>query len=100
MRIDLHYGPQPVPESDRSAQGNSANRGTAASQVQSGEDQTQFSGAHLQVQALASQASQLPEVREERVQSLREAVQSGRYQANPEQVAAALLAHMVSGRTA
>lgn len=99
MRIDLHYGPQRVAESDRGGQTSSVNSG-ASSKVQPGEDQAQFSEAHLQVQALASQASQLPEVREERVQSLREAVQSGRYQAKPEQVAAALFAHMASGRVA
>jgi flagellar biosynthesis anti-sigma factor FlgM len=49
------------------------------------------------VEALAAQASQLPEVRQERVQALREAVQSGRYDVNPEQVAGALLAHMTAG---
>jgi len=97
MRIDCHYKPQQVPESDQTTRSNSAGNNQAAARMQSGEDQAQLSGAHLEIQALASQASQLPEVREERVQFLRQAISSGQYQTNPEKVAGALFAHMASG---
>ena len=94
MRIDLHYGPQSTPESDRSGQQKNQVAGTTAEQVQLGQDQAMFSGAHIQVQALAAQASLLPEIREEKVQSLRQTVQSGQYHPDPEKIASALVAQM------
>ncbi|HEV2469727.1 MAG TPA: flagellar biosynthesis anti-sigma factor FlgM [Candidatus Sulfotelmatobacter sp.] len=98
MRIDFHYGPQAT-ESSRSTQSNAATNSAATSKMPSGEDQTWLSEAHLEVQALAARACQLPEVREERVQSLRVALLSGRYQTSPEQTSGALLAHMAFGMT-
>lgn len=100
MRIDLHYGPQQVSESGRSNAENSASPANSSGRVEAGDDQAQFSGAHVQVEALAGQASQLPEIREERVQSLREAVASGQYQPDPRKVAGALVAQMVFGPAA
>jgi flagellar biosynthesis anti-sigma factor FlgM len=97
MRIDLRYGPQSTPDLDNKVQDGTTASGTALSKVQQGEDLAQLSGAHVQVQALASQTSQLPEVREERVQSLRQSVLSGEYRPDPEKVGAALLSYMTSG---
>ena len=97
MRIDLNYGPQQISESNRTSAQTPAAVERSAAGGGLGDDQAQLSGAHAQVQALAAQASQLPEVRQERVQALREAVQSGRYHVNPEKVAGALLAHMAGG---
>jgi len=95
MRIDLNHGPQATPESNRnSAQSITTSSGSSSNAL--GEDQAQLSGAHVQVQALAAQASQLPEVREERVQALRQAIESGQYRVNPDHVAHAVLAHMVA----
>lgn len=99
MRIDLHNGPNPLPEADSSrAQAGSAR--ASLNRVEAAEDQAQFSGAHIQIAALAAQASHLPEIREERVQALRHAVQSGDYAANPENVAGAMLDQMISGAAA
>jgi flagellar biosynthesis anti-sigma factor FlgM len=105
MRIDSNFGPQSVPENNRSttesasAAGNaSANSTSAETQLGSdplGTDQAQLSGVHLQVQALAAQAAQLPEVRQERVSALRQAVLGGNYDTTPEQTAGALLGHMI-----
>jgi len=97
MRIDLNQGPQTVPESNRSTP-----EATTSSSVSHalGEDQAQLSGTHAQVEALAAQASQLPEVREERVQALRQAIDGGRYQASPENVAGAMFLHMMAGPAA
>jgi len=99
MRIELNYGPQSVPESNRSVAQNPASGSLPATSAL-GEDQAQISGAHLQVQALAAQAAQLPEVREERVQALRQAVQSGQYHPSREKVAGAILEHMIAGPAA
>jgi flagellar biosynthesis anti-sigma factor FlgM len=60
-----------------------------------GEDQTELSGVHVQVAALAAQASQLPELREERVESLRQAISSGEYRTDCGKVASALMTHLV-----
>jgi len=99
MRIDLHYGPQVQETTHSRAQGNAAAAG-AGPAAASGEDQTQLSGAHTQVQALAAEVSQLPEIREERVQALRQAVHNGQYHAAPEKIAGALVSHMASGPAA
>jgi len=100
MRIDLNQGTQAVPESNRtSGEGSSAAGATAASHGLGevlGQDQAQLSGAHVQVEALAAQAAQLPEAREERVAALRQAVTSGQYHPDPEQVAGAVFEHMIA----
>jgi flagellar biosynthesis anti-sigma factor FlgM len=49
------------------------------------------------VAALAAQAAALPEVRQERVQALRQAMQSGQYHADPQKLAGALMSHMRAG---
>jgi flagellar biosynthesis anti-sigma factor FlgM len=102
MRIDLNHESQAVPETSRSsAQGATAAAASAsASQALGGEDLAELSGAHAQVQALVAQAAQLPEVREERVQALRQAVERGSYSTSPEAVAGALLTHMLAGQPA
>jgi|HubBroStandDraft_5_1064220.scaffolds.fasta_scaffold130620_2 flagellar biosynthesis anti-sigma factor FlgM len=100
MRIDLYHEPQPSQESNRSS-----SRGTSVLDSPfasngldgSGEDQAELSGTLVQVLALMAQASQLPEVRQERISALRQAVQSGSYQTSPEQVAEAVLTHMIAG---
>lgn len=102
MRIDLNPSSQPLSETNR---GNTPNAAAAAkssssSALGTGEDQAVLSGTLVEVQALVAQASQLPEVRQERVTALRQAVQSGTYQASPEQVAGAVFAHLLSGAAA
>jgi flagellar biosynthesis anti-sigma factor FlgM len=96
MRIDLNPGAQPLPESGRSGTQNPA---SAAAQPSAGsalgEDQAQLSGVHAQIQSLAEQAAQLPEVRQEKVSALREMVLGNSYQPSSEQVAEAVFAHML-----
>jgi len=100
MRIDLNYGPPPLPE----ARGNGAQSvgvtNASAGNLLDVEDQAQLSGAHSQVQALVAQASQLPEMREERVLALRQAVEGGHYESNPEKTAGAMLLHRMGGSAA
>jgi flagellar biosynthesis anti-sigma factor FlgM len=59
-----------------------------------GEDQAELSGFHAQVRALAGQALQFPEIRQEKVNALRQAVLAGTYQPSSKQIADAVLAHM------
>jgi len=96
MRIDLTQGTQPAAETNRTNARDSAaiNNGSTSSGL--GEDQAQLSGAHAQVEALAAQAAQLPEVRQARVQILRQALQSGQYNPDPEKIAGAMFADMIA----
>jgi flagellar biosynthesis anti-sigma factor FlgM len=100
MRIDLNPGPQASPETNRSGAQSAGPASASARNPLDLDDQTQLSGAHIQVQALVAQASQLPEIRQERVHALRQAIQSGQYQSNPEKVAGAMFAHMIDGPAA
>jgi flagellar biosynthesis anti-sigma factor FlgM len=98
MRINSNQAAPLLPESGRSGSAGSSstsvteNRASASSAL--GEDSAQLSGAHVQVQALVAQALQFPEVRQEKVAALRQAVLSGSYQPTSQQVAGAVLAHL------
>jgi len=97
MRIDLNSGMQPAREtSDTRLQNTAAN--SSASTHPLGEDAAQLSGGHAQVQALAAQVLQAPEIRQERVQALRQAIHSGQYRPDPEKVASRMVAQMTSPR--
>lgn len=102
MRIDLHHTPQTLAETTRSSAQTGGSGGASARPALGAgpEDQAELSGAHTQVQALVAEVSQLPEVREERVHALRQAVESGQYSSSPEKVAGAMFAHMIAGRAA
>jgi flagellar biosynthesis anti-sigma factor FlgM len=105
MRIDSNQG-QPVSEGDQPATNSrtarasrsAANRGLGMN-LRVNEDQAQLSGTRVLVQALAAEAAQLPEVRQEnvrqeKVSALRQAVRSGDYCPDPEQVAGALFSQL------
>lgn len=92
MRIDFHSGPQPASPAEGSRAQNAPARSRQASART--EDQAQLSGAHVQAQALAARVAQLPEVRAEKVQSLREALAHGQYRLDAEKIAGALISHM------
>jgi len=55
------------------------------------EDTTTFSSDSLAVTNLAAQAMQTPEIRQDKVDSLREAIHNGTYQVDPAAVADAML---------
>jgi len=93
MRIDFQYNPQPLLEANRTGSQSAPAANPLATPA--GEDQAQWSG-QPQVEALAAQASQLPEIREQRVESLRQAVASGSYSPDTDQVAGAMLDEMIS----
>ncbi len=96
MRVNLNQPAEGLVESSGANSGKAAATpaGAAANSVL-GEDQAQLSEVHAQVQALVAQAAQLPEVRQERVQALRQVVQGGNYNPAPQQIAGALLEDML-----
>jgi flagellar biosynthesis anti-sigma factor FlgM len=100
MRINPDQGAQQLPDSGRTGS-NTAATGTGSNSVGNlGQDHAQLSGGHALVQTLAGQAAQLPEVREERVTSLRQAIQSGSYHPSPADVAGAMFSHLAVERAA
>ena len=99
MRIDSKQSGQTVSESKQSATSSkTASSGSSPAKgglrVNLNQDQAQLFGAHLLARALATEAAQLPEVRQEKVSALRQAVRSGEYRPDPEQVAGALFSHL------
>lgn len=95
MRIDSSQTAQPLPESGRSGNPSAAGPETrAATSSARGEDSAQFSGVGVQIQALVAQTLQFPEIREEKVNALRQLVVGGSYKPNPKQVAEAVFADM------
>jgi flagellar biosynthesis anti-sigma factor FlgM len=95
MRIDPNPQAQPAPESAPNSNPSSAgNAPSSASSNALGEDQASLSGAHVQVQALATEVLQFPEVRQEKVNALRQVVADGSYKPSSDQIADAMFAHM------
>jgi flagellar biosynthesis anti-sigma factor FlgM len=96
MRIDGNQAAQSPLESGRSANSSPASSAAAGSAGRPfGEDQAQFSGVQGQIQALTEQVLQFPEIRQEKVNALRQAVGGGGYQPSSKQVADAVFAHML-----
>lgn len=95
MRIDPNQAAQSLPESSRSAAQNTAAPAPPSASGAFGEDQAQLSGAQAQVASLTAQALQFPEVRQEKVSALRQAVEEGSYQPSSDQVAGALFTHLL-----
>jgi flagellar biosynthesis anti-sigma factor FlgM len=100
MRIDFSYTPQAATEANGGSAKNNAAANATNPAAESGEDQAVLSSAHLQIASLSAQAAQLPEVREQKVQALRQAVETGRYRPEPDQTAGALIAHLVQNPAA
>ena len=95
MRIDSSQTAQPLPESGRGGNLSPAGAETRATPSSAlGEDSAQFSGAGVQIQALVAQTLQFPEIREEKVNALRQLVAGGSYKPSPKQVAEAVFADM------
>ncbi len=97
MRIDSNQsGHTPPPNNRPATRAQTANSGSspAGGGLSVSEDQVQHSGIHVLVRALAAEAAQLPDVRQEKVSALRQAVQNGDYRPDPDQVAGALFWHL------
>lgn len=101
MRIDGNAGSQPLSEASPSVNQSPAevigqtSRPEAVSGGALGEDQADLSGSRVEVQALTTQALQFPEIRQDKVNALRQVVQDGSYQRTSGQIADAMLAEMV-----
>jgi flagellar biosynthesis anti-sigma factor FlgM len=96
MRTDLNLGTQPFPESGRTTSQSpvSADAQSSGGGIGGG-DQAQLSGGYVQIRALAAEAARVPEAGREKVGALQLMVLSGSYKVSSDQVAEALIAHML-----
>ena len=92
MRIDLHVRSTEVSESSRSGASSGAEKKRAAVVAeQRGQDEARLSFSPARVRELERMAREVPDLRRERVESLKSAIQDGRYEAPSEQVSSAML---------
>ena len=95
MRIDLH-----LPSVERAGTERSAPSGSSASSPERGSgagvDEARFSLDQTRIQALESKALGAPEVRQEKVDALRTALQEGRYLVTPDQTAESLMSELLA----
>ena len=97
MRVDLkNYGTESVDSSkpDRARPGPASSEHAVEATVP---DHTHFSFSQTRVRALASQALAQPEVRQQRVDLLRQSLGKGEYSVSDTQVADAIIADLTSG---
>jgi len=90
MRIDLfntaasQIAGQPNPKQVKS-------QGAAASEVESGGDHATLTSGSGSISALVSEAMNSPAIRQDKVQSLQQAISSGKYQLDPGKIAGAMI---------
>jgi negative regulator of flagellin synthesis FlgM len=89
MKIELNSPPVIPLQVDRGAK-QVSNNSLASTQVAT-EDRTTFHTDSTSVQALTSQAMNLPGIRQSKVDSLRQAVSSGTYQVDATKTAEAMI---------
>ena len=98
MRVD---GPLSVPENlqpDKVARSGSPTQQNRPAPVDSGQDQAQLSVSNQMIQQLKTNLSQVPEVRQERVNALRQAVSNGSYQVSDQQLSDAMGSDLLAGQ--
>ena len=98
MRIDAALPlPENQPTSGVGNQGSSVpqNRSAPASP---GQDQAQLSADNGTIQTLKARLSQLPEVRQDRVDALRQAFRNGTYQVSDQQLSNAIGSDLMAGQ--
>lgn len=92
MRIDLNAIIPEGPDPGQSAKSGSRVASSASSsEGLAGADTARLSKDQGRVQALASQVSQLPEIRQDKVAALQRAIEEGNYRVTPGQAAEALI---------
>ncbi len=90
MRIDLfnsqasQVAGQPNPKQVKSQDG-------VASEVDAGGDRATLTSGSGSIGSLVGEAMNSPEIRQDKVESLQQAIGSGQYQLDPEQIAGAMI---------
>lgn len=93
MRIDFHDGSHPISDAGAAAGAKPGVRENSRDATASANDEAQLSNSQSRMNKLTLQAMQLPEVRSSRIETLRQAIQNGEYQPQPEQIADAMISN-------
>jgi flagellar biosynthesis anti-sigma factor FlgM len=96
MRVDALPLPENLQPQKVEQSGSSANQSRLAS-VKSNQDKAQLSVDSESVQQLKVALSSVPEVRQERVDALRQAIDKGSYQVTDQQLADAIQSELQTG---
>lgn len=92
MKINLSSTPDPIVTPQSNQTNASATDSVQTGQIQNGgEDRTTLAFDHANISALVNQAMSSPEVRQDKVDALRQAVSSGEYKVDAGKVADAML---------
>jgi negative regulator of flagellin synthesis FlgM len=86
MRIGLNAPHPPEISTDRASTSSASTQSASATQ-----QADKFSGDSVSLNSLAAQALQLPDVRQDKVDSLRQQIASGEYRVDPQKTADAML---------
>lgn len=90
MRIDLTQATASQISSEPSPKQVSTGN-IAESDLAGGEDRTTLTSAQQSLSALVSTAMSSPGIRQDRVDSLKQAIESGNYQLDPDKIAASMI---------
>lgn len=93
MRIDFHDGSHPINDAGAAPGARPGVRRGSSDAAAHGNDEAQLSNSQSRLHKLTLQAMQLPDVRGSRVETLRQAIQNGEYQPQPEQIADAMISN-------
>jgi|SRR5579863_9029517 len=92
MRIDLPHSATPELEATRTAQANTAavNRGGVGAPAEAG-DRAELTTGSDAVAGYKASLNSVPEVRQQKVEALRQAVAAGTFEVSPERIADAMI---------
>ena len=100
MRIDPNARAQEAQDSAGTAASTSRGTAAAAQPRTLADDTAQLSGDQVRVQALTAQAIAVPEIRQEKVTALGQAVRNGSYHVSPELTAEAVISESLARASA
>jgi len=100
MRVDLRsYGLEPPDKSKAGRAGQAPSSAASPGNAGAGVDQAQFTFDQTRVQALEAQALAQPEIREPKVEALRQAIGKNEYAVSDRQIADAMVTELTGGGT-
>jgi len=100
VRIDPNLGISEQQPTDRVGGASSASRPAPSAASGSGSDEATLSPDALRLSELSSTLASVPEIRQDRVAPLRQAISNGTYAPTNDQIAQAMMNDFQSGRTA
>lgn len=96
MRIDLNPASMPELERSRGSSNASAASATPVDSSSQSEDVASLSTGHEAISTLGAQLKAVPDVRQERVESLRQAIQSGTFKISPDGIADKMISERIA----